>query len=204
MASGTPQTVQVFVDFWNFTLNWQERAAGARIDWRAASKLIYVEAIRIAELRGFLYAGTRVYASFDPVRDASLRRWLHNWLDRQPGVLVFARERRSTTRILRCRECQYEFTACPNCAAPWRAAAEKGVDAAIVTDMFSLAWESGYGVAVLASSDGDFVPAVKRLQEKGIKVINATWKGYGHQLARECWASFEVDALIPALTRRLP
>jgi len=83
----------------------------------------------------------------------------------------------------------------------FRQGTEKGVDTAIVTDLLSLAWERAYDIAVLVSSDADFVPAVERLQEKGFKVVNATWQGHGHQLARVCWASFEIDHLIPQLTR---
>lgn len=51
------------------------------------------------------------------------------------------------------------------------------------------------------SSDADFVPAVERLQEKGVKIINATWRGHGHQLARVCWASFDIEQLTAGLVR---
>jgi uncharacterized LabA/DUF88 family protein len=81
-------------------------------------------------------------------------------------------------------------------------AQNKGVDSAIVTDLLSLAWENAYEVAILVSSDADFVPAVERLQEKGFKVINGTWKGHGHQLARVYWASFEIDGLTSTLIRK--
>ena len=52
-------------------------------------------------------------------------------------------------------------------------AAEKGVDTAIATDMIRLAWEKAYDVAVLASSDGDLVPAVEFLDLKGARIIQA-------------------------------
>ena len=73
---------------------------------------------------------------------------------------------------------------------------EKGVDSAIVTDLFSLAWEGAYDIGILLSSDADFVPAVERLQEKGVKIVNATWKDYGHQLAKVCWGSFLIDSIL--------
>jgi len=82
-----------------------------------------------------------------------------------------------------------------------KTAPEKGVDAAIVTDLFSLAWEKAYDVAILLSSDADFIPAVTRLQEKGIKVINATWLQHGHDLAKQCWASFNLDDLVEEIVR---
>jgi uncharacterized LabA/DUF88 family protein len=78
---------------------------------------------------------------------------------------------------------------------------EKGVDAAIVTDMLSLAWQNAYDVAVLVSSDADFVPAVERVQERGLKVINAGWAGKGHELKAACWGSFDLDTVTATICR---
>ncbi|MFL6127975.1 MAG: NYN domain-containing protein [Mycobacteriales bacterium] len=78
---------------------------------------------------------------------------------------------------------------------------EKGVDAAIVTDLLSLAWQDAFDVAVLVSSDADFVPAVERVQEKGLKVINAAWQGKGHELKAACWASFDLDTIASTIRR---
>jgi uncharacterized LabA/DUF88 family protein len=69
---------------------------------------------------------------------------------------------------------------------------EKGVDTAIVTDMVRLAWEGAYDVGVLASLDGDLVPAVKYLDTKGLKIIQAGFPPSGVDLATSCWASFDV------------
>jgi uncharacterized LabA/DUF88 family protein len=80
-------------------------------------------------------------------------------------------------------------------------AVEKGTDSAIITDMFSLAWEGAYEVAVLVSSDADMIPAVERIQDRGPKIINATWQNHGHDLARRCWASFSIDPLVQQLAR---
>ena len=49
-----------------------------------------------------------------------------------------------------------------------RGTEEKGVDTAIATDMMRLAWDSNYDVAVLVSSDRDFIPVVQSLETKGI------------------------------------
>jgi uncharacterized LabA/DUF88 family protein len=147
---------------------------------------------------------TRVYASYDPAspKDTKLRGWLDSFLDRLPSFRVFVRERRSHVRSIHCAACGREFPSCPHCGQPFRQSAEKGVDTAIVTDLLSLAWEDAYDVAILVSSDADFVPAVERLQEKGFKVINGTWRGHGHQLARVCWASFEIVSLATGLIRK--
>lgn len=67
--------------------------------------------------------------------------------------------------------------------------------------MFSLAWANAYSVAILVTSDADYVPAVENLQAKGFKIINAAWKNIGFQLSGVSWASFHIDDLIPQLIR---
>ena len=62
-------------------------------------------------------------------------------------------------------------------------------------------WEGAYDVAILVSGDKDFIPAVEHVQAKNFKVINAAWKNRGNELAKVCWASFDIDALIGSLTR---
>ena len=46
-----------------------------------------------------------------------------------------------------------------------RATTEKGVDTYIATDMIRLAGEDAYDMAVLASLDGNLVPAVEFLNQ---------------------------------------
>ncbi|MBN2496566.1 MAG: NYN domain-containing protein [Deltaproteobacteria bacterium] len=142
-----------------------------------------------------------VYASFEPRREEKLRNWLDNFLDRQPGVRVFTAERHWKQHEVHCRSCDRNNTVCQHCGAPLGRAAEKTVDARIVTDMLNLAWEGAYDLALLVSSDKDFIPAVECLQAKNFRVVNAAWKGLGHELAKVCWASFEIDELIPSLLR---
>ena len=80
-------------------------------------------------------------------------------------------------------------------------APEKGVDTAIVTDMLALAGENAFDVAILLSSDADHIPAVEWIQARGRKVINATWANHGFDLKRTCWASIELDTVMPLLKR---
>lgn len=51
--------------------------------------------------------------------------------------------------------------------------AVKGDDIHLGIDMVSLAYENQYDTAILVSGDGDFAPAVKRVQKLGKKVENA-------------------------------
>lgn len=142
-----------------------------------------------------------VHASVEEPREANLRAWLTSWLAKQPSYDVKIRARRPQRLRVHCRSCGADLEACSSCGAPLAHSPEKGVDAALVTDLLSLAWQRAYDVAVLVSGDADYVPAVEYVQSQGLKVINAAWSSKGHQLRQECWASFDLDNLIPDLTR---
>ncbi len=193
-----------FVDFWNFSLNWNDRASGDKCDWTKLPLVLHREAESVLQAAGLgtlSLEETRVYASYEPTRDANLKQWLNNFLDKQPGVRVFSVERHWKKHGTHCRNCNATISECPTCHAELGRAAEKTVDSQIVADMLGLAWESGFDVALLLSSDRDFIPAVDKLQAKNFKVINATWRGHGHELAKVCWASFELDGILTKLRR---
>lgn len=196
--------VRLFIDYWNFQLTWNERAGGQGCNWVAlpqaftesASKLLDGAGLGKLELQE-----TRVYAGYEAGREAKLKDWLNNFLDRQPGYRVFTSERHWRSHAIHCRTCGNQTTNCPTCNATLGRAAEKTTDARIVTDLIGLAWEGTYDTAILVSADKDFIPAVDYLQSKNFRVINAAWRGRGNELAKICWASFEIDPLIGKLTR---
>lgn len=196
---------RIFIDYWNFQLAWNERTQKAQCDWRQ----LPLELVRAADsllvkatLGSLTLQETRVYAGYEAGREAKLKSWLHNFLDRQPGFRVFTSERHWREHPVHCRSCGGSTDACPACGAKFGRAAEKTIDARIVTDLIGLAWEGAYQVAILVSSDKDFIPAVEHLQAKNIHVVNATWRGRGHELAKVCWASIELDGFATALTRK--
>jgi uncharacterized LabA/DUF88 family protein len=194
---------RIFIDYWNFQLQWQKRSPKP-CDWSKLPNALVASAAAIAPQFGALRLDDiRVYASVNPDRpsDGKLRNWLETFLDRQPGFRVFIRERKSRVKPVHCRRCGKDTEECPYCHAKFERAAEKGVDSAVLTDMFSLAWEQAYEVAILVSGDADMVPAVEKIQDKGLKIINATWTKWGHQLAKTCWASFDIDPLLSQLSR---
>ncbi|MGB9589968.1 MAG: NYN domain-containing protein [candidate division WOR-3 bacterium] len=96
-------------------------------------------------------------------------------------------------------------TLAPTCIGPREAitiaSAENGIDAHVVTHLFTSAWENVYDVGILVTNDADFVPAVERIQEKGIKIINAKWRDDGFELSKICWASFDPDDLIAQMQK---
>ncbi len=83
-----------------------------------------------------------------------------------------------------------------------RGTEEKGVDTRIVADMISLAWAKAYDVAVLVSSDRDFVPVAEFLQTKGIKVVHGAFPPKGIHLSQKCWANFSITSLMPQIERK--
>lgn len=197
------EKVRIFIDYWNLQLEWNKQTGKAPLAWDRLPQVLTKEAMRVASVDEYQYEGTWVYASVNtPAEDEGrLRAWLDTYLDRQAGVNVKVRERSAKPRSIHCRACKGTFQDCPLCGAQLKKSTEKGVDAAIITDLFSLAWENAYTFAILVSSDGDYVPAVEKLQEKGLKIINATWRNIGHQLAKTCWASVELNSLVPVLKR---
>ncbi|MGK5086511.1 NYN domain-containing protein [Bdellovibrionota bacterium FG-2] len=195
---------RLFIDFWNFQLNWSDRSGGANCDWRVVPKVLLMEAQKILANNGLGTAAlheTRVYASYERGRETKLKGWLDAFLDKQPGVSVIAKERHWRQKAVHCRGCNAEIEDCPTCKAKLGRASEKMVDSRIVTDLLSLAWDGSFDAAILLTSDADMVPAVENLQRRNFKVINATWRGHGHELAKTCWASFELDGLISSLKR---
>jgi uncharacterized LabA/DUF88 family protein len=199
----------VFIDFWNFSLQWRNRASGDRIDWTKVPAELLSESERQLQLAGFgdslHLEETLVFASYDE-DDAGkrLKGWFDAFLDKQPRFRVTTRVRRSKPRSVYCRACEQSIEKCPHCEEPLRWSTEKGVDTAIVTGLLSLAGEGAFDAAILVSSDTDYLPAVEWLQSRGFKVINATWANHGHELARACWASFELDAIVPKLRQESP
>ena len=193
---------RIFVDFWNFQISIIDiRGDKYRIDWTKISPWLIQEACSIVDPQ-LSFEGMRVYMSYHRSRpeDIKLKVWASNFLDRVPGVEVCMVERRPKNPPV-CPTCHQTINPCPHCGASTAGTIEKGVDTAIVTDLFSLAWESAWDVAILVTSDRDFVPAVNMLHRKGLKVINAHFPPTGMELAKTCWASLDLRLALPLISR---
>ena len=153
--------VRVFVDFWNFTLSIRRIDESFKIDWRKVGPLFAGEAAKLVDSQvPATFEGLHVYGSYDPAKaaDNKLKNWFTNTLDKMPGTYVVVVERQRKRGHVKCPQCQAEAKTCNSCGADLRGTEEKGVDTRIVTDMISLAWSNSYDVAMLVSSDKDFVP----------------------------------------------
>lgn len=198
--------VRAFVDFWNFQLSLNAKHGGNfHVDWQRmgpwladnAKQLIFPEGVG-GDIR---YDGLNVYLSYDPSADGAFRNWATNVLDRFAGVQVVAKERKPKGPP-KCSACHEKILKCPHCGSRIKSKVEKGIDTAIVTDMIRLAWEDAYDVAVIVSSDRDFIPAVEFLSQKGLRIIHAAFPPIGMELSRKCWASFSIADKIEAIRRK--
>jgi hypothetical protein len=189
----------------NNLLSWNSVAKQSKCDWQALPPAILTATASVLGSVGIRdpldLEETLLYASVDPVDETKLRSWLTTYIERLPSWRVKIRERKPQPRRVHCRYCDSTFTACPECHQIFVAKPEKGVDAAIVTDMLSLAWQNAYDIAVLVTSDVDFVPAVQKVQERGLKVVNAGWVSKGYELKAACGGSFDLDLITASICR---
>jgi hypothetical protein len=136
------QSARIFIDFWNFALNWRDRSGGLDCDWKKLPGELLAQGTMILKSVGLDHPldlnETLVYASVKP-SEVKLKGWLQNFLDRQPSVRVKIRERRTRTGGIWCNVCKKNIETCPHCNTPFERAPEKGIDTAIVTDLLSLA-----------------------------------------------------------------
>ena len=204
MSADTPanphsgRRVHVFVDFWNYELSMRDCDSGFKTDWKKIAGALVNEAINAVQpgAQGE-YEGMNVYSSYDPRgdRDKGFRKWMTTVLDIFPGINVSLVERQKKATGPKCPACLAVVGACQKCGADMRGTEEKGVDTRIATDMVSLAWQESYDIAVLVSSDRDFVPVAEFLQAKGIKVIHGAFRPRGSVLTQKCWGSIDIPAI---------
>ena len=187
--------IKVFADFWNFQLSMKDLEPNFLIDWRKLGEIIALEALRVADAGSVLgYEGMNVYGSYDPMseKNRNLLRWTTNTLNKFTGVRSVMLERRRKRGHPTCPSCYAAILDCPNCGADTRGTEEKGVDTRIATDMISLAWDNGYDVAALLSSDGDFVPVVRFLASRGVKTVHGSFPPAGSELTQACCGNISI------------
>ena len=102
---------RIFIDFWNFQLNWNSRANNAPCDWKALPRVLLDESRKLLETVGTANAvvldETLVYASVKAGSgDEKLKNWLSTFLDRQPSFRVTIRTRRVRSGAIWCNSCK--------------------------------------------------------------------------------------------------
>lgn len=192
------QRVRVFVDFWNYTLHMKDVDDLFRTDWSKLGPVLSRAAAEVVDPAARSeYQGLNFYGSWDPDTETGRRhhRWATRVVDTFPGVKVSIAPRQRKRSPPACPDCHQRLTECPDCGADMRGTEEKGVDVRMATDMISLAWVDNYDIAVLVSSDRDFVPVAEFLETRGIKVIHGAFPPRGSELTTRCWGSIKIPQL---------
>lgn len=196
--------MKVFVDFWNFQLSINSLDSEFKIDWQKLGPVVAQESMRIVDATAATsYQGMNVYGSYDgsSKKDQGLLQWASNTLNRFPGVQVTMIRRQRKRRGPICPSCHQEVSNCPNCLSDIRGTEEKGVDTRIATDMIKLAWVDNYDVAVLLSSDRDFVPVVEFLSTRGVRTIHGSFPRQGSMLTQTCWGNIQMRQVMEMFRR---
>ncbi len=191
---------RVFIDYWNFQLNWNEHADDARCDWLALPEVLLRSASRVLRSDDLDYCGTHIYASVDPGNE-NLLSWLDTFLNRQAGFHVAMARLVRRHKGLHCTSCGAGVDQCPECGEPFTMSSCKGLTTTMVCDLLSLCSEGACDVPIIVSSDSELQPAVRHLGSRGVRVLHAGWRDSGGDLARESWASLDLEQLIPDLVR---
>jgi hypothetical protein len=203
--------VRIFVDFWNLQIQWNELHAklGAKdrvpIPWKDLPQILCTE---VSKGQPIKFTGVAVYASINPIspKDKGLNNFLHHVLSSFTGYSVIVKERKPR-KTIKCQEetCKTPITHCPACKVPLKGTSEKGIDAAIITDLLSLAFDDNYDIAILISGDADYAPAVEYIQKKTDKqIVQAFFKAHGDELRNKCWDHLFFDDLLPKLIPASP
>ncbi len=189
--------VLLFVDFWNFQLNWRDNMPpeeGASqpyvsLDWERLPNVLMAELPTAAGTGSSVtYKGTRIYASVSPQSggDTRLKHFLHNVLGQMPGFQVTVKDRRNKT------------DQCPHCKEQIQRTVEKGVDTSIATELFEGAINDSYDIALLLSADADHVPAIQTIQDRLNKQI--IFAGF---VRRACWSHITLDGGVATKLKRV-
>jgi NYN domain len=192
-VSSERHRTRVFLDYHAFTLGWMAHAGSALADWEGLPQLLTgaaQAALTSVDSTPLALTETLFYAAVER-RNIGLHFWMTITLGGQPGWRVAVRE---------CAVAP-ERTSCPRCGDPGLLPAPSKPLTELTTDLVTLAHRDAFDVAILVSDAAELVPAVERVQENGLRIVNAGWRGYGDELRAACWAGFDLDALVAPLSR---
>lgn len=195
--------VRVFVDFWNYTLAMRDTDPEFRTDWSVFGPQIALAAAKTVDpTLNHTFRGMSVHGSYDSSKDARLMNWATTVLNRFPGVSASFSQQRKKRSAPSCPRCHSTIVRCPECDSDMRGNEEKGVDVHMTVEMISLAMRDNYDIAVLVSSDRDFIPVTEFLESRGIIVIHGAFGNMGAQLTQSCWARINVPQFRRSFQRR--
>lgn len=107
----------------------------------------------------------------------------------RPLKYIFVNERVESAKkkVAFCNGCRPKLDDFLSDAGLLKISKEKGVDVSLVVDMVKFAYQNRYDVALLATGDADFTPAVELVQELKKEVINIHfYAGSSSELRNAC------------------
>ena len=188
--------VSIFLDFWNFSLSFRNAEPTFRPDWFALPKVLVSESSSLLQEQSLDLQEFNIFGSYSNLpADAKLKNWATTFLPKIPGSNVVFLQRQQKLKGPVCVSCHQEIKVCPQCGGSMIGTEEKCVDTLIATTMLQDAWMKKYDIAILVSSDKDFIPAVDFLRNVGIRTIHAQFRNQGAELRKHCWGGLNLYKL---------
>ena len=186
-----------FLENWNYELLVQDEDEGINTDGAIIGPSLAVAAANIAisasptDFQGLNFCGSYGLTERGRMRN----QWATSLVGTRLGVSVHMDPRKRKKANPKCPQCNPITKTCTKCSADTRGAEEKRGDVRMASDMVKLAWVDNYDVAVLVSSDADFVPVAEFHETRGIKVIHGAFPPKGHPLSSCCWGRINLPKL---------
>ncbi len=192
----TEKNAVVFIDGNNFYHNINLMIRINRMGIKAGHIDFYKLSENVCSWFGFAHKKTRYYNSIPSVEDGKEMYWKHinylEGLEKLPKFEVITRklQRSSTKEILNerkeiitnlglCKDCKpLVETSCYDCIGNIKKR-EKGIDVKIAVDMVEHAIKDKCDCIILISGDGDFIPALKIIEENK-KVVSSAALTFGY------------------------
>jgi len=200
--------VRVFMDYWNFAINWRDltgKTPDKNLNWEKLPFAILDGLDAIPHLRNIRkeLRGLKVYAAVKPCDHADdtfnsdemeeerrFQTWLQHDLDQISGYTVDITTKSNTPLLC---------SVCNNNTVHF---IEQGVDTKIAIDLVSLASRDLYDIAVLVTDDQDLVPSTQCVQDSIDKhVVHLGFKERKSPVRLETWGHLFVENMLSSIAR---
>ena len=197
--------VRVFIDFWNFAVDWRDltrELPEKNLNWSKFPSVIIEHLDEILPLRRIQkeLRAVKVYASIKPTeyisssdtsqQDVYLEEkrgeWFRNYLDQLTAYTVDI-----TTQSQREMTCNF-------CNKDTGLFVEQGVDTKMAIDLVALASRDLFDIAVIITNDTDIIPSIKCVQDALDKqVVHIGVRGTSkNDVKNECWGHIFIEEML--------
>lgn len=203
--------MQIFVDYWNFSLALrsearEHRLGEPRVDWDLFPERLVQQAASalVLDNDNMWRKQTSIFTSYDPERDSEVghSKWVNEYLRKRRRTKVSNRRRFPVQSPPVCPECHRFVPDCPWCGADLRGFEEKGVDTGLSVALATASRSNELDIAILISSDTDMIPVIHSVQKDGHRVVHAQFPPGGKRVSRKCDARINILERTDDLVRR--